>query len=78
MRFNTGGLWRGGGPIQEGASRCGAGVIALSHWNDTGFWMVQAFFKFELKETLATWWLLETVLSVTGLGMTLLLAALFR
>jgi H+/gluconate symporter-like permease len=29
----------------------------------------------DLKETLSTWTVLETVLSVAGLGMTLLLAA---
>jgi GntP family gluconate:H+ symporter len=37
--------------------------------------MIQSFFKLELKETLSTWTVLETVLSVAGLGMTLLLAA---
>ena len=46
--------------------------------NDPGFWMIQSFFKLELKETLATWTVLETVLSVAGLGMTLALAAVLR
>jgi len=32
----------------------------------------------ELKETLTTWTVLETVLSVAGLGMTLALAAVLR
>jgi H+/gluconate symporter-like permease len=32
----------------------------------------------DLKETLSTWTVLETVLSVAGLGMTLLLAAVLR
>jgi H+/gluconate symporter-like permease len=40
--------------------------------------MNQAFFKLELKQTLATWSVLETVLSVAGLGTTLLLAAALR
>jgi GntP family gluconate:H+ symporter len=53
----------------------GTGSIILSHVNDPGFWMIQSFFKLELKETLSTWTVLETVLSVAGLGMTLLLAA---
>jgi GntP family gluconate:H+ symporter len=52
----------------------GTGSIILSHVNDPGFWMIQSFFKLELKETLSTWSVLETVLSVTGLGMTLLLS----
>jgi GntP family gluconate:H+ symporter len=40
--------------------------------------MIQSFFKLEVKETFATWSLLETVLSVAGLGTTLLLAAALR
>jgi GntP family gluconate:H+ symporter len=56
----------------------GTGSIILSHVNDPGFWMIQSFFKLELKETLATWSVLETVLSVAGLGMTLLLSAVLR
>ena len=56
----------------------GADSIVLSHVNDPGFWMIQSFFKLELKETLATWTVLETILSVAGLGMTLLLAAVAR
>ena len=56
----------------------GTGSIIMSHVNDPGFWMIQSFFKLELKETLATWTVLETVLSVAGLGMTLLLAAALR
>jgi len=54
----------------------GTGSIIASHVNDPGFWMIQSFFKLELKETLSTWTVLETVLSVAGLGTTLLLAAL--
>jgi GntP family gluconate:H+ symporter len=54
----------------------GCGSIILSHVNDPGFWMIQSFFKTELKETLKTWTVLETILSVAGLGMTLLLSAL--
>jgi GntP family gluconate:H+ symporter len=53
----------------------GTGSIILSHVNDPGFWMIQSFFKTDLKETLASWTVLETILSLTGLGMTLLLSA---
>ena len=56
----------------------GTGSLMLSHVNDPGFWMIQSFFKLELKETLSTWTVLETVLSVAGLGMTLLLSAVLR
>ena len=54
----------------------GTGSLILSHVNDSGFWMVQSFFKMELKETLSTWTVMETVLSVAGLGMTLLVSVL--
>jgi GntP family gluconate:H+ symporter len=54
----------------------GTGSLIFSQVNDPGFWMVQSFFKLEVKETFATWTVLETVLSVVGLAGTLLLAAL--
>jgi GntP family gluconate:H+ symporter len=53
----------------------GTGSLIASHVNDPGFWMVQSFFKMDLKRTLATWTALETVISIAGLGTTLLLAA---
>jgi GntP family gluconate:H+ symporter len=56
----------------------GTGSLILSHVNDPGFWMISAFFKLELKQTLLTWSVLETVLSVAGLGTTLLLAAVLH
>ncbi len=56
----------------------GSGALLLSHVNDSGFWLVQSLFKLEVKGTLATWSILETVLSVAGLGCTLLLAAALR
>jgi GntP family gluconate:H+ symporter len=56
----------------------GAGSLILSHVNDSGFWLVQTLFNLETKETLATWSLIETVLSVTGLVCTLFLAAVLR
>jgi len=56
----------------------GTGSLILSHVNDPGFWMIESFFKLEVKGTLATWSVLETVLSVTGLGMVLLLSAVLR
>jgi GntP family gluconate:H+ symporter len=56
----------------------GTGSLILSHVNDPGFWMIQSFFKLKVKDTLATWSVMETVLSVAGLGTTLLLAAALR
>jgi GntP family gluconate:H+ symporter len=53
----------------------GTGSLVFSQVNDPGFWMIQSFFNLEMKETFATWTVLETVLSVVGLAGTLLLAA---
>jgi GntP family gluconate:H+ symporter len=56
----------------------GSGSLMLSHVNDSGFWLVQSLFGISTKETLATWSVVETVLSIAGLLFTLLLAALLR
>ena len=56
----------------------GAGSLFCSHVNDPGFWMIKEFFGLELSETLATWSVLETVLSTAGLLGTLALAALLH
>jgi GntP family gluconate:H+ symporter len=56
----------------------GCGSLMLSHVNDSGFWLVQSLFNVSPKQTLATWSVVETVLSVSGLGVTLLLSAFMR
>jgi GntP family gluconate:H+ symporter len=56
----------------------GSGSLFCSHVNDPGFWMIKEFFGMELKETLATWSVLETVLSIAGLAGTLLLASVLH
>jgi GntP family gluconate:H+ symporter len=52
-----------------------AGSIIASHVNDGGFWIISKYFGMTVKETLATWTVLETILSVTGFAMTLLVWA---
>ncbi|PEJ57454.1 gluconate permease [Bacillus sp. AFS002410] len=52
----------------------GAGSLIASHVNDAGFWMFKEYFGLSMKETFATWTLLETIISVCGLGFTLLLS----
>ena len=52
----------------------GAGSIIASHVNDTGFWVVKESFGLSVKETLATWTVLETVIAVVGLIFVLLLS----
>jgi GntP family gluconate:H+ symporter len=56
----------------------GAGSLMLSHVNDSGFWLVASLFKMDVKTTLSTWSVVETVLSISGLLFTLLLAALLH
>lgn len=56
----------------------GSGSILLSHVNDSGFWLIGSLFKIDVKATLATWSVLETVLSLAGLGGTLLLALVLK
>ncbi len=52
----------------------GAGSLAASHVNDTGFWMFKEYFDLSVKETLATWTVLETLISIVGLIGVLLLS----
>jgi GntP family gluconate:H+ symporter len=56
----------------------GCGSLLLSHVNDSGFWLVNSLFKLDVKGTLATWSVVETVVSVSGLVFTLLLATVVR
>lgn len=45
----------------------GAGSITLSHINDGGFWLFKEYFNVSIKETLLSWTLMETTISVVGL-----------
>jgi GntP family gluconate:H+ symporter len=54
----------------------GAGSLFFSHVNDAGFWLVKEFFGMSVGQTIKTWSLMETVLSVTGLIVVLLLSLL--
>jgi GntP family gluconate:H+ symporter len=51
----------------------GAGSLILSHVNDSGFWMIKEYFGMTVKETLQTWTVVETIISVVALGLVLLL-----
>lgn len=43
-----------------------AGSVVVSHVNDSGFWLVGRFFGMDVKTTLATWTVLETLIGVMG------------
>jgi GntP family gluconate:H+ symporter len=47
--------------------------VFFSHVNDAGFWLVKEYFGMSVGQTIRTWSLMETVLSVTGLVVVLLL-----
>jgi len=51
----------------------GAGSLFFSHVNDAGFWLVKEFFGMSVGQTIKSWSIMETVLSVTGLILVLLL-----
>jgi gluconate:H+ symporter, GntP family len=52
----------------------GAGSVFFSHVNDAGFWLVNQYFGLTVGQTIKTWSLMETVLSVSGLGFVLLVS----
>jgi GntP family gluconate:H+ symporter len=51
----------------------GAGSVFFSHVNDAGFWLVKEYFGLSVGQTVKTWSLMETFLSVSGLVFVLLL-----
>lgn len=51
----------------------GAGSIFFSHVNDTGFWIFKEFFNLSIKQTIISWSIMETIISVLGLAGVLIL-----
>ena len=45
----------------------GAGSLIASHVNDGGFWLVKEYFNMTVPQTVKTWTVLETIVSVLGL-----------
>ncbi len=45
----------------------GAGSLIFSHVNDGGFWLVKEYFGMSVTQTIRTWSVCETIISVTGL-----------
>lgn len=50
----------------------GAGSVFFSHVNDAGFWLVKEFFGLSVVQTIKSWSIMETILSVSGLVVVLL------
>jgi Gnt-I system low-affinity gluconate transporter len=62
-------------PMQLGliTAAIAAGASTASHVNDSGFWMVSRFLQLTERQTLQSWTVVETIISLVGLGMALLL-----
>jgi Gnt-I system high-affinity gluconate transporter len=45
----------------------GSGSLTLSHVNDSGFWLFKEYFNLSIKQTLRSWTIMETIVSVMGL-----------
>ncbi|GGV11580.1 putative gluconate permease [Streptomyces litmocidini] len=70
-------------PLAEGMSTgevsllvlaIGAGSLFFSHVNDAGFWLVKEYFGMSVGQTVKTWSVMETIISVVGIVFVLLLS----
>ncbi len=52
----------------------GAGSLFFSHVNDAGFWLVKEYFGLDVGQTIKTWSVMETIISVVAGGLVLLLS----
>ncbi|MDQ0213462.1 GntT/GntP/DsdX family permease [Arthrobacter bambusae] len=52
----------------------GAGSLFFSHVNDAGFWLVKEYFGMTVGQTIKTWSVMETIISVVGFAFVLLLS----
>jgi len=54
-----------------------SGATTASHVNDSGFWLVGKYLGMNEKQTLQSWTVMETIISVTGFAITLTLSFFF-
>lgn len=52
----------------------GAGSLFFSHVNDAGFWLINQYFGMSVKDTLKTWSVMETIISVVGIALVMLMS----
>jgi GntP family gluconate:H+ symporter len=55
----------------------GSGSLFFSHVNDAGFWLVKEFFGMSVPETLKSWSVMETIISVVAGGLVIAASAVF-
>ena len=54
----------------------GCGSLFFSHVNDAGFWLVKEYFGLTVGQTIKSWSVMETAISVVGLVCVMLLSLL--
>jgi Gnt-I system low-affinity gluconate transporter len=54
-----------------------SGATIASHVNDSGFWLVSKYFGMNEKQTLQSWTVMETIISLCGLAFTMLASLFF-
>jgi GntP family gluconate:H+ symporter len=54
----------------------GAGSIVASHVNDGGFWLVKEYLGLDVGQTLRSWTVIETIISLTALGAAIIVNSL--
>ena len=52
----------------------GCGSLFFSHVNDAGFWLVKEYFGLTVGETIKSWSVMETVISVVGFALVMLMS----
>ena len=52
----------------------GAGSLIFSHVNDGGFWLIKEYFNMSVVQTIKSWSICETIISVAALAFSLLLS----
>ncbi|MGB6409537.1 MAG: DUF401 family protein, partial [Planococcus donghaensis] len=51
-----------------------SGATVLSHVNDSGFWLVNRYFGMDVKDTLKSWTVMETIIGLTGFVVVLIIS----
>ena len=51
-----------------------SGATVLSHVNDSGFWLVNRYFGLDVKDTLKSWTVMETIIGLTGFVVVLIIS----
>ena len=51
-----------------------SGATVLSHVNDSGFWLVNRYFGMDVKDTLRSWTVMETIIGLTGFTVVLIIS----